>query len=55
MQIAKIVIRSAILFIAIIIFIGEIISPITTEYAENSRAKALGYNTSAISQQGFWI
>ena len=55
MQIAKIVIRSAILFIAIIIFIGEIVSPITTEYAENSRAKALGSDISAINQQGFWI
>jgi len=55
MQIAKIVIRSAILFIAVIIFIGEIISPITTQYAESSRAKALGNNISVINQQGFWI
>ena len=55
MRIAKIVIRSAILFIAVVIFIGEIISPITTQYAENSRAKALGNNISAINQQGFWI
>ena len=57
MQIAKIVIRSAILFIAVVIFIGETVAPITTEYAENSRAKALGLgrNVSVINQQGFWI
>ena len=55
MQVAKIVIRSAIFFIAIIIFIGEIVAPTTTEYAENFRAKALGSNISAVNQQGFWI
>ncbi len=55
MQISSIVVRTALMFIAIVIFIGELVAPITTEYAKNSRAKALGQNMAFKNQQGFWL
>ena len=55
MKIAKIVVRYALMFILTIIVIGEFVSPITTQYAESFRAKALGNEVSTISHQGFWI
>ncbi|BBB24551.1 lipopolysaccharide export system permease protein [Isorropodon fossajaponicum endosymbiont JTNG4] len=55
MQISNIVVRAALVFIAIVIVIGELIAPITTEYAEGSRARALGQNTTFKNQQGFWL
>lgn len=55
MQISNIVVRVALMFIAIVIFISELIAPITTEYAEGSRAKALGKNMTFKNQQGFWL
>lgn len=54
MQIAKKVVISALMFIFVIIFLGEFVAPITIEYAESYRAKALGRNVST-SQQGFWL
>ena len=55
MKIAKIVVRYAILFILVIITLGELVSPLTTQFAENFRAKALGSEVSSVSQEGFWI
>ncbi len=55
MQIALIVVRTALAFVATIIIFGELVVPLTTEYAENSRAKALGRNITAENQQGFWL
>ncbi|MDG2395493.1 LPS export ABC transporter permease LptG [Candidatus Thioglobus sp.] len=55
MSIAKIVIKTTLAFIMLAILIGELLAPNTTEYAEKSRAKALGHNIQAKSQQGFWV
>ncbi|ABL02626.1 permease YjgP/YjgQ family protein [Candidatus Ruthia magnifica str. Cm (Calyptogena magnifica)] len=55
MQISNIVVRAALMFIAIVIFIGELVTPITIEYAESLRAKALGENITFKNQQGFWL
>ncbi len=55
MQIAKIVVKSALMFVVIIIFIGEWVAPISAQTAQNFRAKALGQNSEADNQQGFWL
>jgi len=55
MQLAKIVVKIALIFITVVIFLGEIISPITTQYAESYRSNSLGRNASTTSQEGFWI
>jgi lipopolysaccharide export system permease protein len=55
MQITGTVVKVALVFITIVILVGELIAPMATQYAENSRAKALGHNIQAKNQQGFWI
>jgi len=54
-NITKIVIKIALVFIVIATLIGELLVPITNQSAENSRAKALGHNIQAKSQEGFWV
>ena len=49
------VIKTSIAFTFIVVLIGEFIAPVTTEYAEKYRSKALGENVIATDQQGFWI
>lgn len=55
MQIVKKVIIIALMFIFAVIFLGEFVAPITTEYAESYRAKALKRNVSTSSRQDFWL
>ena len=55
MSIAKIVIKTTLAFVMVTILVGELLAPKATQYAENSRAKALGYNIQAEVQQGFWV
>jgi lipopolysaccharide export system permease protein len=55
MQITATVVKTALVFITIVVLVGELIAPKATQYAENSRAKALGHNIQAKNQQGFWI
>ncbi|HIB97630.1 MAG TPA: LPS export ABC transporter permease LptG [Candidatus Thioglobus sp.] len=55
MQITGVVVKAAVAFIAVLILVGELVAPLATQYAENSRAKALGHNIQAKNQQGFWI
>jgi len=55
MNITKIVIKIALVFIVIATLIGELLVPITNQSAENYRAKALGHNIQAKSQEGFWV
>lgn len=54
-QISQIVVKVALIFIFIFIFFGELLVPITAEYAESSRAKALSQNIKTEDQQGFWL
>jgi len=54
MQIAQKVVVTGLLFIFIVTLSGEFITPITTDYAESYKNKALGRTTST-SQQGFWL
>ncbi len=55
LQINKVVVSAAFIFIAVIFIIGEALAPIANERAEIFRAKALGQNIYSISYDGFWI
>jgi len=54
-KITKTVVKIALIFIFFVIIVGEFIAPLATQYAENSRAKALGHNITVKNQQGFWL
>jgi len=47
--------RIALMFVFVLIVIGEMIAPMVSEMAEKSRAKDLGHSLASQSQQGFWI
>ena len=48
-------VKNALVFIIIIIAIGEIIAPFLSNYAEEQRSNALGQNKISNNQEGFWI
>ena len=48
-------IKSALIFVLVIIAIGEIFAPISSEEAERGRSKALDIEIVSQSQEGFWI
>ncbi|SMN00575.1 permease YjgP/YjgQ family protein [uncultured Candidatus Thioglobus sp.] len=55
MKIAKKVVITAMMFISMVVFLGEFIAPITAKHAEFYKAKALGQGVSKGNQQGFWL
>ncbi len=55
MQIAGTAVKAAMGFVVILILVGELLAPAATEYAENTRAEALGHKVQANNQQGFWV
>jgi len=55
LKVTWLVIKSALFFVITIIVIGELIAPILSNYAENNRSNALGFETTTKSQEGFWI
>jgi lipopolysaccharide export system permease protein len=55
LQMTIFTIKIALIFIFILIFVGEIIAPLSSEQAEKGRAKALGISNIAKNQDGFWI
>lgn len=55
LQITKTVIKGSLVFILIIVSLGEIVAPPLVEYAENNRAKALGERVSSQTDSGFWL
>ncbi len=55
MQIARKTVSAALIFIFVIILLGEFIAPLTMQYAESFKAKALKRNTAITNQQGFWL
>ena len=48
-------IKTALIFVIVIIAIGEIFAPIASDEAEKGRSKALGHSIESQSQEGFWI
>jgi len=54
-KITWLTIKNAMIFIFLLILIGETIAPKLTQYAENERSNALGQSTLSGNQNGFWI
>ena len=48
-------IKTALIFVIIVIAIGEILAPIASDEAERGRSKALDLSIASQSQEGFWI
>lgn len=55
LKITGITLKNALIFVVAIIAIGEVIAPMSSNFAEQSRANALGHNSVSTSQEGFWI
>ncbi len=55
LKITWLTVKNALIFIFLLILIGETIAPKLTQYAEYERASALGQNSLSASQDGFWI
>jgi lipopolysaccharide export system permease protein len=47
--------KNALIFIFLLILIGEVFAPYLTKYAEDERASALGQASLSNNQDGFWI
>ena len=55
LKLTMLTIKTALIFIIVVITIGEIFAPMASDMAENSRSKALGISFASQSQEGFWI
>jgi lipopolysaccharide export system permease protein len=55
LDITKITLKVSAVFALIVIIIGESLSPIMSEYAQQYRSEALGKSATLSNQQGFWI
>ncbi len=55
LKITWLTLKNAIIFLIFLTFIGELVAPTLTTYAENERSNALGQNSLSSSQDGFWI
>ena len=55
LKLTAITMKTALIFIIVIIAFGEIFAPLFSEQAEKGRAEALGQSFAYQSQEGFWI
>ena len=55
LKLTALTVRTALIFLFMIIAFGEIFAPIASEEAEKGRAKALGQSFASQNQEGFWI
>ena len=55
LKITEITLKNALIFVIVIIAIGEVIAPMSSNFAEFSRSNALGNSVVSTSQEGFWI
>ena len=55
LKLTALTVRTALIFVFMIIAFGEYIAPIASEEAEKGRAKALGQSYALQNQEGFWI
>ena len=55
LRITWLTVKNAMIFIFLLILIGEALAPILTQYAESERSKALGQSSLSGNQDGFWI
>jgi lipopolysaccharide export system permease protein len=54
-EITKTTLKISIVFVVIMAIFGEFVAPMSTDYAKQYRAKALGQRVVTSNQQGFWI
>ena len=54
-KLTMLTIKTALIFVIVVIAIGEIFAPISSDEAEKGRSEALGHPTASQSQEGFWI
>ena len=54
-KITLLTLKNSLVFLFVFIFIGELLSPISSNFAENSRFKSMGNSSKSLSQDGFWI
>ena len=54
-KLTALTVRTALIFVFMIIAFGEYIAPIASEEAEKGRTKALGQSFASQNQEGFWI
>ena len=55
LKITGITLKNALIFVIVIIAIGEVIAPMSSNFAELGRSNALGNIAVSTSQEGFWI
>ena len=55
LKLTALTVRTALIFVFMIIAFGEILAPIASEEADKGRAKALGQSFTSQNQEGFWI
>ena len=55
LKITWLAIKNALFFIILLIFIGELLAPYLSNFAEEERSRALGQDTISSTQEGFWI
>ena len=55
LKLTVITIKTALIFVIVIIVFGELLAPLASEEAEKGRAGALGHSIASQSQEGFWI
>jgi lipopolysaccharide export system permease protein len=55
LRITGITLKNALIFVITIIAIGELLAPISSNFAELGRSNALGNNVISTNQVGFWI
>ncbi len=55
LRITWLTVKNAMIFVFLLILIGEALAPILTQYAESERSKALGQSSLSGDQDGFWI
>jgi len=47
--------KNALIFVVVMIAIGEFFAPISSRFAENSKLNVMGNASASINQEGFWI
>ena len=55
LKISWITLKNALVFLVLLIFIGEVIAPALVKYSETERSKALGQASLSRDKAGFWI
>ena len=55
LRISWITVKNALVFLILLIFIGEAFAPFLTKYAESERSNALGQASLSSDKNGFWI